>query len=142
MDTQAIRAAIAASPELQALADAGNLAGVAAALSAAQPHELQAMKVADMFDVLFKSGDYEALKMAQLAGDPRAVFAFATLADARTLGPGLVNLELTATAALLDRLQQEPILLSQAGREALVAAATVQPDPIDWQAVKSALEGV
>ena len=138
MTAQEIRDAISASPGLQSMLAAGNYEGVAATLNAAAPDVLRSLGVDEMFDVLFASGDYATLKTAQLAGDARAVFAFATLADALTLGPGKVNLALPTTIELLNSLQTEPVLLTPAGRAALTAAATTRPTPIDWRAVLDA----
>lgn len=99
---------------------------IAALLTAGQPDVTRSLRVEEVFDVLFSSGDYLAIKQAQMAGDPRAAMAFAVLADARSLGNGSVNLAMPATASLLDALEAEPRLLSQAGRAALAAAA-LQP---------------
>ena len=140
MIAQQIRAAVAASSQLQALLAAGNFEGLALALSDAQPDTTRSLQVEEMFDILFTAGDYPVMKAAQLSGDPRAVLAFGTLADARDLGPGLANLSLPATVALLDGLQQPPALLSADGRAALVAASVARPPGIDWREVKAALE--
>lgn len=140
MSPQEIRDAVAASPELQALHSAGNFAALAQALSDAQPDTTRSLAVSEMFDILFISGDYPVMKAAHLAGDVRAAFAFGALADAQSLGPGMVNLALPATAALLDGLQSEPVLLSPGGRAALVAASVARPPGIDWREVKTALE--
>lgn len=143
MTPQEIRDAVAAYPELQALIDGpGDYHAVAAALSDIQPNTTRSLRVFEMFDILFTAGDYPVMKAAQLSGDARAVLAFGTLADARDLGPGLVNLSLPATGALLDALQQSPVLLSADGRAALVAASVVRPPSIDWREVKTALEDI
>lgn len=118
----------------------GNHVAIAGLLGDAREAVQRPLRVDEMFDILFASGDYAVLKQAQLAGDPRAVLAFDTLTDARTLGPGMVNLALPATVALLDALQAgDDVLLSDAGRQALAAAALVRPEPIHHAAVTAAL---
>jgi hypothetical protein len=114
-----IRAAVVASPALMQLVPEWQ--GIADALSVSV---VQSIPVETLFDVLFATGDYMALKQAQFEGVQSAVLAFATLADAKALGSGMVNQSLPATIALLDALQSDG-LLSGAGRDALTAAATV-----------------
>lgn len=116
-----------------------NDVAIAAWVNAARPAVKVSLRVEEVFDVLFASGDYVTLKTASLAGDPRAVMAFETLRDARQIGSGTVNLQLPPTAALLDQLQSEPPLLSDVGRTALVAAATQAAPAIDIDAVSRAL---
>jgi len=114
-----IRAAVAASPSLQEIIP--NWQGIADGLSVSV---VQSIPVEMLFDVLFATGDYMALKQAQFEGVQSAVLAFATLADAKALGSGMVNQSLPATVALLNALQSDG-LLSDVGRDALTAAATV-----------------
>lgn len=82
----------------------------------------QSISVEDVFDSLFTTGDYVALKTAQLNGNPLAVMAFATLDDAKHIGPGRVHLGLAGTAGLLEQLVSAG-LLSEAGMAALAARA-------------------
>ena len=112
---------------------------IAALLSAWRPDVLRSLPVQEVFDILFASGDYTALKQAQLAGDPRAVIAFGVLLDSRQLGSGMVNLQLQATTSLLDSLQAAPALLTQQGRAALTTAATGRPAAISVREVSDAL---
>lgn len=111
---------------------------ITALINAGQPGVVRSIKVEDVFDVLFASGDYMTLKMAQMQGNPLAAMAFAVLDDAKRLGPGTVNLLATATAELLGNLKGAA-LLSQAGDDALLARATVPPLPIHYNTVSDAL---
>lgn len=114
-----IRAAVAASAELRRMVP--DWQGIADALSVPV---VQSIPVETLFDVLFASGDYTALKTAQLQGNQLAVMAFATLSDAKNLGSGMVDQSLTATAGLLNALEADG-LLSKRGRDELTAAAMV-----------------
>lgn len=113
-----IRTAISADPAILALVP--DFAAIAAAL--ATP-ELRPLTVEEVFDVLYESSDYLTLKTAQLQNNATALMAFAVLADAKSLGPGAVNLELASTVMLFDQLEAAN-LLSSAGRAALTAKAT------------------
>jgi len=126
-----IRAAFAENPALKEMIP--DWQGIADALSVPV---LQSIPVADMFDVLFASGDYATIKQAQMTGHPVAVAAFATLADARSLGSGMVNLSLPGTVALLDQLQDAQLLTTE-GRAALISAAT-RVTPVDEYDVRRA----
>ncbi len=119
MTEDQIRAKVAASEELRNLIP--NWQNIADALSVPA---LQSITVETLFDVLFASGDYTTLKTAQFEGSSLAVMALATLSDAKSLGSGMVNQSLPGTKALLDDLQAAG-LLSQKGRDDLIAAATV-----------------
>lgn len=112
---------------------------IAALLSSWQQPVMRSLTVDQVFDILFAAGEYSAMKQAQLAGDPRAVMAFALLMDAKQLGSGTVNLQLQATIDLLDSLQAEPALLTQAGRTALTTAATADAPAISVSEVSDAL---
>ena len=112
---------------------------IAEVINAGRPTVLRSLKVEEVFSVLFASGDYTAIKAAQLAGDQRAIMAFGVLADARNLGPGTVNLEAAPTVALLETLQAEPSLLSASGRQALTDAAAERVQSIHYTAVSAAL---
>lgn len=141
MSPEDIRDAVVASPELQALIDGpGDYHAVAAALSDMQSDTTRSLRVVEMFDVLYTTGDYATIKAAQLAGDARAMLAFGALGDAQAIGPGTVNLQLSTTTQLLDSLQTAPVLLSAAGRAALLAASVTRPGPIDWRTVQAALK--
>src|SRR5574340_1067325 len=85
------------------------------------------LRVDEVFDVLFTSGDWVSIETARLGGNQTAVLCQAVLSSAKSLGPGLVDLEAPATINLLDQLQQAA-LLSQTGRDALAtrASSTVQ----------------
>lgn len=111
---------------------------IAAVLTAGQPPRTVSVAVEEVFDALFETGDYVTLKQAQLSGNALAVMAFGMLADAKTIGPGKVNLQSTVTTGMLDQLQAAD-LLSQAGRDALTARSTVAADPIHYNAVSDAL---
>lgn len=111
---------------------------IAAVLTAGQPHRELSLPVEDVFDVLFASGDYVTLKQAQLAGNALAVMAFGMLSDAKSIGPGKVNLKSPVTAGMLDQLQAAD-LLSQAGREALAERSVVTAEPIHYNRVSDAL---
>lgn len=141
MNAQQIRDAVAADSALQTLATAGNHQRIAELLSERQPNTTRSLRVEEVFDVLFANGDYVTLKQAQLGGDGRAVMAFAALSDAKTIGPGTVNLSMAATALMLDGLQSAPALITQASRDALAAASVARPPAITHEAVTSALKG-
>ena len=106
---------------LAPLVDTRNDAAIAGALTAGQPLRRVSIRVEDVFDVLYASGDYVTLKQAELAGNPLAVLAVAFLRDAKQIGPGMVNLDAPATIAQFDALQAAG-LLSQVGRDALDGA--------------------
>jgi hypothetical protein len=111
---------------------------IAAVINAGQPQRRQSITVETMFNVLYSTGDYASLKQAQLGGNPLAVLAFGFLADAKTLGPGRVDLDAALTVAQLDALQSAG-LLSQAGRDALDAAGWADADPIHYNKISDAL---
>lgn len=111
---------------------------IAAVLTAGQPPRTVSVAVEDVFDALFASGDYVTLKTAQLAGNPLAVMAFGMLADAKSIGPGKVNLASPVTVGMLDQLQAAD-LLSQAGRDAIAARSIVAADQIHYNRVSDAL---
>lgn len=130
--------------ELDAIAPglaAGNSEAVAALLTTMQPRQQVSVAVEAVFDVLFGTGDYVTLKQAQLAGNALAVMAFGMLADAKSIGPGKVNLRSPVTTGMLDQLQAAS-LLSQAGRDALDAASWIDAPAIHFSAVNAALAGV
>jgi hypothetical protein len=127
MTPQEIRDAIAAAPALLALVP--DTVAISAAMQSASSRPLA---VEDVFDSLYTTGDYSTLKAAQLAGSPLAVAAFETLRDAKTIGPGKVNLALPATVDLLDQLQAAG-LLTQAGRDALTARAATVTGPSEFE---------
>src|SRR5574338_1427932 len=81
------------------------------------------LRVDEVFDVLFASGDWVTIETARLGGNQTAVLCQAVLSSAKNLGPGLVDLAAPTTISLLDQLQQGG-LISQAGREALTARAS------------------
>lgn len=83
------------------------------------------VSVEKVFDALYLSGEYLALKTAQMQGDSDAVFAFAALADAKTLGPGNVSMSSPQTLGLMGQLVARG-LISQASVDMLIAAATTQ----------------
>lgn len=111
---------------------------IAAILAAGQPMRQVSVAVEDVFDALFSSGDYVTLKQAQLSGNPLAVMAFGMLSDAKSIGPGKVDLQSPVTYSMLDQLQAAE-LLSQAGRDALAARGVAQADPIQVNRVSDAL---
>lgn len=120
------------------LPDNRNDVAIAGLLNANAPDLNISIKVEDVFDVLFFSGDYLGLKQAQLSGNAQAAMAFAVLQDAKTIGPGTVNLNAPATVLLFDALQNDG-LLSSVGRAALVAKSKRRPDAIPFQRVSDAL---
>ena len=138
MTKEEILAAIAADPALQALAAVRDDAGIAAAITATLPPRRISLRVEDVFDLLYASGDYVTLKQEELAGNPLAVMAFAFLRDAKQIGPGMVNLDAPTTVAQFDALQAAE-LLSQAGRDALNAAGWVAADPVRTNDVSEVL---
>ncbi len=111
---------------------------IAAILSAGQPDIRRSIRVEELFQTLYEIGDYVTLKSAEIAGNPLAVFVFAVLKDAKTLGPGVVNLDDTQTISLCDQLQ-EANLISQDGRDALESLSMVRPQPIHYNKVSDAL---
>ena len=124
---------------LTPLLEAGNDTAIAATLSQWIPPAPRSLRVEEVFDVLFASGDYLTLKQAQLQGNAVAVLAFAALADAKALGPGTVNLTMATTGTMFDQLQTAG-LLSVAGRAALVAKGS-QPVVVQVSVVSEALNG-
>src|SRR5574337_1735697 len=96
---------------------------IADLLNAGTQTAVRPVRVDEVFDVLFTSGDWVGIETARLGGNQTAVLCQAVLSSAKNLGPGLVDLEAPATIALLDQLQQAA-LISQAGREALTARAS------------------
>ena len=124
--------------DIDALLPARNDVAIAAILSAGQPSTLISLRVEEVFDVLFSTGDYAALKKAQLAGNPLAVMAFEMLKDAKTIGPGTVKLDSPLAAGIFDQLQSAE-LLSAPGRAGLLAAATRPADPIHYNTVSDGL---
>lgn len=111
---------------------------IAAILSAGQPDIRRSIRVEELFQTLYEIGDYVTIKSAEIAGNPLAAFVFAVLKDAKTLGPGVVNLDDTQTISLCDQLQ-EANLLSQDGRDALESLSMVRPQPIHYNKVSDAL---
>lgn len=111
---------------------------IAAVLTAGQPPRTVSVAVEDVFDALFETGDYAVLKQAQLAGNALAVMAFGMLSDAKSIGPGKVNLYSPVTVGVLDQLQAA-LLLSQAGRDALAERSVVTAEPIHYNRVSDAL---
>ncbi len=111
---------------------------ITAILSAGQPDIRRSIRVEELFQTLYEIGDYVTLKSAEIAGNPLAVFVFAVLKDAKTLGPGVVNLDDTQTISLCDQLQ-EANLISQDGRDALESLSMVRPQPIHYNKVSDAL---
>ena len=111
---------------------------IAEVLSAGQPTCMVSLRVEDVFDVLFASGDYMTLKVAQLQGNASAIMAFAVLDDAKRIGSGMVALAAGPTQQLLANLKGLA-LLSDAGYNALVALATVPGASINYNTVSDAL---
>lgn len=111
---------------------------IAVILTAGQPDVRKSMSVEDVFEILYTSGDYITIKAAQLSGNSLAAMVLAGLKDAKSIGPGLVNLDAPQTAALCDQLQAAN-LLSQPGRDALESASMVRSAPIDYNAISDAL---
>lgn len=111
---------------------------IAAILSAGQPTRMVSLRVEDVFDTLFASGDYMTLKVAQLQGSASAIMAFAVLDDARRIGSGMVDLTAAPTQQLLANLKGLE-LLSDTGYNALIALATVPCISIDYNTVSDAL---
>ena len=113
---------------------------IADLINAARPAQLVSIAVEDVFDALFSSGDYMALKSAQLQGDPQAAMVFSVLDDSKRLGAGKVDLTSPITGALLDALQASG-LLSQAGRDALTAKASKPADQVTAADISRAVRG-
>ena len=82
-----------------------NDVAIAAIINAGQPPIQRSIRVEDLFDVVFTTGDYLGLKAAQMQGNPLAVMVFSVLSDAKSIGPGMVNLLAQATVNLFDQLQ-------------------------------------
>lgn len=135
MTPDAIRAAIAADPALQALAAAGHTQGIADALSVGRT------RIGEHF--ASARGVLERYPHGPLAGDAllAALEAFAATADpmARIVGRALhflnapegLNLGAPATQGLIDALHAGGVL-TQVQRDGLRTMATV-PDPVpEW----------
>ena len=115
-----------------------NDVAIAEVITLGKPSVMVSLKVEDVFDTLFSTGDYMTLKMAQLQGNPLALMAFAVLDDAKRIGSGMVNLNATPTAQMMTQLQGAE-LLSATGYAALVALATVPGEAVNYNAVSDAL---
>lgn len=118
--------------------DSRNDVAIAVIINAGRPTTVRSLRVDEVFEVLFFSGDYSTLKAAQLQGQQDAVLAFEMLKDAKQIGPGLVNIEHSSTVGMFDGLQVAG-LLTAAGRAALVERATTQVPPIHYNQVSDAL---
>lgn len=123
---------------IDALLPARNDVQIADIINAGRLAVVQSIRVEDVFDVLYASGDYMTLKAAQLAGNTLATMAFSMLADAKAIGPGTVNLEAPVTVSLLDQLVAAE-LLSLSGNAALLAKATVRQQAIHYTTLSDAL---
>lgn len=135
MTPDAIRAAIAADPALQALAVAGNMQAIADALSAGRT------RIAPHF--ASERGILERYPGGPLAGDAllAALEAFAATADpmARIVGRALrflgtpegLDIGSPATQGLIDALHAGGVL-TQAQRDGLRAMATVADPVPEW----------
>jgi len=113
---------------------------IADLINAARPAQMVSVTVEEVFDALFSSGDYMTLKMAQLQGNPSAVMAFSVLEDSKRIGSGSVDLQSPTTAGLLDLLQSEA-LLSQTGRDALIAKAAKPAEQVTAADISRAVRG-
>ena len=83
------------------------------------------VSVEQLFEVLYSSGDYLALKQAQMTGVQEVVLAFAILSDAKQFGSGMVDMSSPYTAGLLHSLVSKD-LLKQPSVDLLVSIATRQ----------------
>lgn len=111
---------------------------IAAVINDGRPDITVSVAVEDVFDVLYSTGDYVIVKTAQLQGNADAVMAFGFLLDAKTIGPGKVNLTAPLTVGMFDRLEAAG-LLSATGRAALLARAKSKADPVHFNTVSDAL---
>lgn len=111
---------------------------IAAVINGGRPTTTVSVAVEDVFDVLYSTGDYVIVKSAQLRGDADAVMAFGFLQDAKTIGPGKVNLTAPLTVGMFDRLESAG-LLSATGRAALLKRAESKADPVHFNTVSDAL---
>ena len=123
------------------LLDTRNDSEIAAVLTSGQPPRRTSVRVEDLFDALYRSGDYATLKQAQLSGNPIAVTAFAFLQDAKNLGSGLVDIDAALTIAQFDALQAAD-LLSQVGRDAVEARGWADADPVNINKLSDALNAI
>jgi hypothetical protein len=136
MDYAALKAEIEANPACSPHAHTNDMPRISSAdvsvkdqaiadiINAETVEVMVSIPVEEVFDALFTSGDYLSIKQAQMGGNPVAAMCFAVLDDTKRIGPGRVNLELPGTKGLLDQLQSAS-LLTQGGRDALTARATV-----------------
>lgn len=124
--------------DIDALLPTRNDVAIAAIINAGQAPILRSLRVEEVFDIVFSTGDYLALKAAQLQGNELAVMAFSVLSDAKTIGSGLVNLQLQTTVDLFDQMQAVG-LLSGASRSAFADCASVRPEAIHYNTVSDAL---
>lgn len=133
MTAQEIRDAIGASPALQALATAGNLAGVAAALSEGRTRPTDA-----------EIGNGLLLETLGIERGNALLDLIAADDTLRHVRPLLEQGRLRVSSALVAAWLQDLVqatTLTQAEADAVLALGRV-PDPIDWRAVAAALEGV
>lgn len=131
MTNDEIRAAIAASPELQALAAAGNTQAIADALSAGRTRFVPT-----------EIGNGTILEVLGLAKGNALIDLINTHADFRHVKPlveqGRLRLDTMLVRATLQSLV--PAVLTQAEADALVARAK-EPDPVTHTQVGAALQG-
>lgn len=99
-----------------------NDVAITAIINNGQASELGKLTTDEVFESLYKSGDYETLLAAKLAGNVAAIMAFEALKDAKMFGQNTVNFALQTTTNLLDGLQTAG--LSVTGRNALTTQAT------------------
>lgn len=131
MTNDEIRAAIAASPELQALAAAGSTQGIADALSVGRTRFVPT-----------EIGNGTILEVLGLAKGNALIDIINTQPDFRHVKPlveqGRLRLDTMLVRATLQSLV--PAVLTQAEADALVARAKV-PDPVTHDQVGAALQG-
>lgn len=82
----------------------------------------ESISVTDLFDALYKTGDYALLKAAQIGGDVDATVAFAILSDAHDYGGDRVHLAATTTTGQFGKLMAKN-LITPAGMAAIQAKA-------------------
>lgn len=95
--------------------------------------------VEQVFDQLYLSGEYLALKQAQMQGDTDAVMAFAVLSDAKMYGPGKVAMGSPYTLGMFNALKAKN-LITQSSIDALIALATSTISAADAWGITSNIE--
>jgi hypothetical protein len=133
-----IRAAIAASPELQALQSVGNHQGIADSLSIGRTR-IEKVAISDLQAYLQTRGLWWAIKaVASNSAHPAQAAAVATI-DVAAARYDNIDMTLAVVGQMLGGLVAANVITS-ADQNAMAALGVV-PDPINHEAVTAAIRG-